>query len=77
MAAHTHATAVQQLPALPLYTADGEGKQATDDDFERWIERFKERTKAAGQNKEHQLYQLKVHLDHADSQWCLLYVTRN
>ena len=46
MAAHAHATAAQQLPALPFYT--GEGKQAADDGFERWIERFKERAKVAG-----------------------------
>ena len=46
MAAHARATAAQQLPALPLYT--GEGKQAADDGFERWIDRFKERAKVAG-----------------------------
>ena len=65
MAAHARATAAQQLPALPLYT--GEGKQAADDGFERWIERFKERAKVAGWTTEHQLYQLKVHLDQTAS----------
>ena len=65
MAAHARATAVQELPALPLYT--GEGKRAADDGFERWIERFKERAKVAGWNTEHQLYQLKVHLDQTAS----------
>ena len=58
---HACAAAAQQLPALPLYT--GEGKQAVDDGFERWVERFKERAKVAGWTTEHQLYQLKVHLD--------------
>ena len=65
MAAHARATAVQQLPALPPYT--GEGKQAADDSFERWIERFRERAEIAGWTAEHQLYQLKVHLDHTAS----------
>ena len=61
VAAHARATAVQQLPALPLYT--GEWKQAADDGFEWWIERFKERAKVAGWTTEHQLYHLKVHLN--------------
>ena len=65
MAAHARATAAQQLPALPPYT--GEGKQAADDGFERWIDRFKERAKVAGWDAEHQLYQLKVHLDQTAS----------
>ena len=62
MAAHARATAAQQLPALPSYT--GEGKHAADDGFERWVERFRERAKVAGWTTEHQLYQLKSHLDH-------------
>ena len=61
MAAHARATAAQQLPALPPYT--GEGKHAADDGFERWVERFRERAKVAGWTPEHQLYQLKSHLD--------------
>ena len=60
VAAHARATAAQQLPALQSYT---EGKQAAYDGFERWIDRFKERAKVAGWDAEHQLYQLKVHLD--------------
>ena len=43
------------------------GKQAADDGFEWWNERFKERAKVAGWTAEHQLYQLKVHLDQTAS----------
>ena len=38
----------------------GEGKDAVDDCFDRWIERFRERAKRAGWDKEHQIYQLKL-----------------
>ena len=41
----------------------GEGKDAIDDSFDRWIERFRERAKRAGWDKEHQIYQLKLHLE--------------
>lgn len=40
MAAHARATAIQQLPALPLYT--GKGKHAADDGFEWLVERVRE-----------------------------------
>ena len=61
IAAHTRATAAQHLPALPSYT--GEGKQAVDDGFDRWLERFNEKASVIGWADEHKLYQLKVHLD--------------
>ena len=50
MAAQTRAAAVQNLPALCSYT--GEGRDALDDNFERWIERFCERAAVAGWNCE-------------------------
>ena len=65
MAAQARAAAAQHLPALASYT--GEGKQAVDDGFERWLERFNERSKVAGWTSEQQLYQLKVHLDQTAS----------
>ena len=43
--AQAKATAVQSLPALPHYT--GEGTDVTDDGFDKWIERFRERAKFA------------------------------
>ena len=61
MAAQSKAVAVQNLPSLACYT--GEGGDATDDGFERWLERFRERAKFAGWTAEEQLYQLKLHLD--------------
>lgn len=61
MAAQARAAAVQHLPSLCCYT--GEGKDALDDSFDRWIERFQERAKIAGWNMEHQIYQLKLHLE--------------
>ena len=48
MAAHARATAAQQLPALPLYT--GEGKQGTDDSFERWIDQSELKSLAGALN---------------------------
>ena len=53
MAAQTRAAAVQNLPALCSYT--GEGRDALDDNFERWIERFCERAAVAGWNCEQKL----------------------
>ena len=53
MAAQTRAAAIQNLPALCSYT--GEGRDALDDNFERWIERFCERAAVAGWNCEQKL----------------------
>ena len=61
MAAQARASAVQHLPALSCYT--GEEKDVMDDGFERWLERFEERSKIACWTPEHQLYQLKLHLE--------------
>ena len=61
MAAQAKATALHNLPSLARYT--GEGTDAVDDGFERWLERLQERAKFAGWTKEEHLYQLKIHLD--------------
>ena len=61
MAAQARASAVQHLPALSCYT--GEEKDVMDDGFERWLERFEERSKIACWTPEQQLYQLKLHLE--------------
>jgi len=61
IAAQAKAVAVQNLPSLKCYT--GEGGDATNDGFDRWLERFRERAKFAGWSAEEQLYQLKLHLD--------------
>jgi len=61
IAAQAKAVAVQNLPSLKCYT--GEGGDATNDGFDRWLERFRERAKFANWSAEEQLYQLKLHLD--------------
>ena len=61
MAAQAKAVAVQHLPALPCFT--GEGEDATDDGFDKWLERFQERAKYAGWSESDQLYHLKLCLD--------------
>ena len=61
MAAQARAVAIQNLPSLACYT--GEGGDATDDGFDRWLERFHERAKFACWSPVDQLYQLKMHLD--------------
>ncbi len=61
MTAQVKAAAVQSLPSLTHYT--GEGSDATDDEFDRWVERFRERAKFADWTEAEQLYQLKLHLD--------------
>lgn len=61
IAAQAKAVAVQNLPSLTRYT--GEGGDATNDGFDRWLECFRERATFAGWSAEEQLYQLKLHLD--------------
>ena len=61
MAAQALATAVHHLPPLPLYT--GEKEQAEDEGFDRWLERFEERSALAGWTLEQKLHQLKLLLD--------------
>ena len=61
MAAQALATAVHHLPPLPLYT--GEKEQAEDEGFDRWLERFEERSALAGWTAEQKLHQLKLLLD--------------
>ena len=61
MAAQALATAVQHLPPLPSYT--GEKEQADDDGFDRWLERFEERSALASWSAEQKLHQLKLLLD--------------
>ena len=61
LAAQARAVSVQNLPGLSCYT--GEGVDATDDGFDHWLERFRERAIFAGWSSEEKLYQLKVHLD--------------
>ena len=61
MVAQAKTVAVQNLPGLPCYTS--EGGDAADDRFDRWIERFHERSQFASWSVEEQLYQLKLHLD--------------
>ena len=58
MVAQAKGAAVQNLPSLPCYT--GEGTNAADDGFDKWIERFHERAKYAGWSEEEKLYQLKL-----------------
>lgn len=60
MAAQVKAAAVQNLPSLTTYT--GEGGDAIDDGFERWVECFRERARFADWSAEDQLYRLKLHL---------------
>ena len=63
MMAQVKAAAVQSLPSLSHYS--GEGSDITDNEFDRWVERFHERAKFAHwtEEEEEQLYQLKLHLD--------------
>ena len=61
MAAQALATAVHHLLPLPLYT--GEKEQAEDEGFDRWLERFEERSALAGWTSEQKLHQLKLLLD--------------
>ena len=62
MAAQAKAVALNNLPSLPCFT--GEGKDVTSENgFERWIEKFRERAQFAGWTPEEQLYQLKSHLE--------------
>ena len=61
MAAQARAAVVQQLPPLPFYT--GEGRDACEDGFDRWADRFEERSRVAGWTTEQKLCQLKLHLD--------------
>ena len=61
MAAQALATAVHHLPPLLLYT--GEKEQAEDEGFDRWLERFEERSALAGWTAEQKLHQLKLLLD--------------
>ena len=61
MEAQTRAAAIQNLPPLPLYT--GEERQISDDGFEHWVERLKERARICGWTPEQQLYHIKLLLD--------------
>ena len=56
MAAQAKATAVQNLPNLSWYT--GEGGDTTDDGFDRWVERFRERAKVTNRSVEDQFKHL-------------------
>ena len=61
MAAQAKAVALQSLPPLPCFT--GEGPDLSDDGFDRWMERFRERAEFAGWSESDQLYHLKLLLD--------------
>lgn len=61
MAAQSRAVATQHLPRLPVYT--GEGRQITEDGFDRWVEKLKERSRICDWTPEQKLYQMKLHLD--------------
>lgn len=50
MAAQVKAVTLQNLPSLPPYT--GEGRDATDDGFDRWLQRFRERAAFANWSAE-------------------------
>ena len=41
----------------------GEGSDAVEDGFDKWIRKFRERAKFAGWSAADQLYQLELHLD--------------
>ena len=61
MTARAKAVIVQSLLALPCFT--GEGSDAAEDGFDKWIRKFRERAKFAGWSAADQLYQLELHLD--------------
>ena len=61
MTAQAKAVALQGLPSLPPFT--GEGNDAIEDGFDKWIRKFRERAKVAGWSVADQLYQLELHLD--------------
>ena len=61
MTAQAKGVALQGLPSLPLFT--GEGNDAIEDGFDKWIRKFRERAKFAGWSAADQLYQLELHLD--------------
>lgn len=61
MAAQAKAVAVQSLPALPCFT--GEGSDIANDEFEKWLERFRGRAKFVGWSEGEQLYHLKLLLN--------------
>ena len=63
MVAQANAAAMQNLPSLPCYTLyTGEGANAADDGFDRWIERFHKRAEFARWSAKEKIYQLKLHL---------------
>jgi len=61
MAAQARAVAVQHLTRLPMYT--GEDRQITDDSFDHWVEKLRERSQICNWTPEQRLYQMKLHLD--------------
>ena len=61
MAAQAKAVVLQSLPPLPCFT--GKGPDISDDGFDRWMERFRERAKFDGWSESDQLYHLKLLLD--------------
>ena len=59
--AMTKAAAVQNLPPLPCFT--DECDDLLDDNYDKWVEKFRERAWFVNWSPEDQLYQLKLHLD--------------
>ena len=51
------AMVAQSFPPLPVFTGESE-----EENFERWLESFEDRSKVAGWSPEQSLYQLKCHL---------------
>lgn len=60
VAAQTRAMSAQSLPPIPTYS--GEGEQALEDGFERWIEQFEERARLAEWSEDLRRYYLKMRL---------------
>ena len=61
MSAQAQAASYQHLP--PLEKFSGEGVQADDEGFDKWIEHFQERAELAGWDEKQKLYHLKLQLE--------------
>ena len=61
MAAQIEAIAINSVPPLKLFS--GDDVHMEDGSFDRWLEQFDDRAKAANWNENQKLFQLKSHLE--------------
>ena len=61
MAAQVEAMATNSIPPLKVFS--GDDFHTEDGSFDRWLENFEDRAKAANWNDNQKLFQLKSHLE--------------